>query len=79
MGEDLRRFIGVMKRFRYIVDLKIGFSKAYSFSFNGYRTWLALIDFNSLREGSISDLVYRIGGLISDQEVRNGVEMWKIL
>jgi len=37
------------------------------------------VDFNSLREGSISDLVYRIGGLILDQEVRNGVERWKIL
>lgn len=75
---DLRRFISVIKGFSSIVRVDISFiSRVYSL--DGDRVRLAFISFESFREGSISDLVYRVGGLILDQEVVGGVEMWKIL
>jgi predicted DNA binding protein len=75
---DLRRFISVIKGFSSIARVNTNsISRAYSL--DGERIRLALISFESLREGSISDLVYRVGGLILDQEIVEGVERWKIL
>ncbi len=41
---------------------------------NGEKTKTALIDFESYRPDSISDLVYRVGGIVLRQEVVGGVE-----
>ncbi len=77
-GRDLKTFISMLRRHRGIVETNVRFVQNVSY-INGERERFALIDFRSVREGSISDLVYRLGGLILDQENSDGVEKWRIL
>jgi len=77
-GDDLRRFIPAIKRARGIVDLHVHTASRIRTP-RGDTTMLALVEFSSIREGSISDLVYSLGGIVLDQEVVEGVERWRIL
>jgi len=76
-GDDIRRFIPAMRRARGILGLHVhSTSRAWM---PGGASKLAFMEFESLREGSISNLVYSLGGIILDQEVVGGVERWRIL
>jgi len=77
-GKDLRTFISMLRRHRGIVETNVRSVQKVSY-INGERERFALVDFRSVREGSISDLVYRLGGLILDQEISGGAEKWRIL
>ncbi len=78
IGRDTRSFITRIRRLREILRVDINLFQERRWV-NGERTKLALMDFESRRHGSISDLVYRLGGIILRQEVVDGLEKWKIL
>ncbi len=78
IGRDARPFITMMRRSDKIINIDINLFQEGRWV-NGEKTRVALIDFESYRPGSISDLVYRVGGIVLRQEVMRGVEKWKIL
>ncbi|MEM2300588.1 MAG: helix-turn-helix domain-containing protein [Sulfolobales archaeon] len=78
IGKDTRSFITRIRRLREILKIDINLFQEKRWV-NGERTRLALMDFESRRHGSVSDLVYRLGGIILRQEVVGGLEKWKIL
>jgi len=78
IGKDTRSFITKIRRLKDILKVDINLFQERRWV-NGERTRLALMDFESRRHGSISDLVYRLGGIILRQEVVGGLEKWKIL
>ncbi|HWQ16366.1 MAG TPA: helix-turn-helix domain-containing protein [Sulfolobales archaeon] len=78
IGRDTRSFITRIRRLREILRVDINLFQERRWV-NGERTRLAIMDFESRRHGSISDLVYRLGGIILRQEVVGGLEKWKIL
>lgn len=77
MGKDLAGFLRGFRSHRQILSARL---RLYDrVRGEGGLLAAAVVEFASLRRGSVSDLVNSAEGLILEQEVREGVEIWTVL
>lgn len=77
LGKDLAAFMKSFRGHKQILSSRLRLYERLRSEEGVLRT--AVIEFTSQRRGSVSGLVNSAGGLILEQEVREGLEIWTVL